>query len=160
MLRPKPQCHSATAFVLLCALLPAAPAGAQSRGASQIARMIELETGRPAAIDPRLDVPACDEGLTLSPADRDSGARLVRCARPAWRLVVPDSPSPLDRSRAIRRGETVTVRRSGAGFEVRATLQAASSARPGEQILLQTGKGGRAVAGVVGEDGEVRAIDP
>ncbi len=141
----------------LCLLFAQASAPADARTQTDLARAIEAHVGRAVMLDPRIDPPACHTGLSVDWTDRTQTAVLARCERPLWRLVVPTGAGPSAPDRAIRRGDVVTVRRGGDGFEVQAVLRATAAARPGEQLTLRSERSGRPVVGRIGHDGEIVA---
>lgn len=75
--------------------------------------------------------------------------------------IAADTPlraSALRPADSVRRGQTVTIVTSGAGFSVSAEAQALNNAAPGTRVRLRLANG-QIVHGVAAEDGSVK-LDP
>jgi flagella basal body P-ring formation protein FlgA len=77
--------------------------------------------------------------------------------RRALRAGVVLRPSDLRPLPWIRRGDSVTVRVNGAGFELRTVAIALADARPGEELRLRNAQTGRALQGRATAPGVVTA---
>lgn len=128
---------------------------AAASGAPDLAQAIRAQTGLAVAIDPRIDVPTCSDGFRVDWADDRRASLLARCSAPAWQLVIPVVMQTARAEPMVRRGDTVRIRKAGAGFEVQAMLQAVSAARVGDVLMLRNAASGKTITGRVGPDGEI-----
>ena len=136
---------------------------------------VEAFAGKPARVDPRLLLPACERpAMAFAVAGRSV---MVHCALPEWRVFVPvgdggamvaDTPlrqasaatRPETRPEthevpAVRRGDRVMLEVGGDGFVIGIDTVADADARDG-RVALRGVAGGRRLYGIVGDDGRVR----
>lgn len=150
-------------FIVTALVAAAAPVDAGQSAAHQLRAQLEMASGGPVRIDPRIAIPPCAEPWSTVAR---AGAYDVHCASSGWRMVVPTgAPASAADGRApgpvrVRRGESVVVEAGGPGFRIRADGIAEQDSRAGDLVRVRNLRTGARIQARLAEDGRLRMATP
>lgn len=126
-------------------------------GAASLKQRADAFSGMVVALDPRLPVPACPDGIGIAWRSDARTSLVAQCVATGWTLVIPvASAKAAAAGRAptiVRRGQPVQVVTTGRGFRVSAEGVAERGGRAGERVVVRNLRSGRRMAADIGADG-------
>ena len=143
----------------------AAPAALEARISTLLGAPVGTPGGLARPIDPRLRLPDCPGGPSVTPAPDGLSAR-IGCSAPRWSFVAALARAPRDGAVAaaatplVRRGDTVRLVVAGQGFVVTRGGVAQGDAAAGASVAVRPDGAAGTLRGLVQSDGTVLLPNP